>query len=469
MKTGRRILKNMLSLSAAEIANKGISLITLAYMARVLTPEGLGIIGWANALVLYFVFFVDLGYNVVGPREIAKKPEQMQKYVNNISTIKILFAVSSYSILLIVTYFIDKPLESKYVLLISGLNVFANSILFNWVFQGIEKMEIIAIRQVTTSVLNLIGVFIFIENQNDILLAMAIMIGSLILNSVWMFLYYIRLYGWIKFEFDFKFWKVLLKASTPIALSLFIVTLYNNFSIFLLGILRSDFETGIYVVAYKVLTFVLIPTGILQYAFLPVLARSTTLEDKRKFAGKYILLTYIFGTIITCGFLTFAEYITILGFGNDYSQSIIIVQLLMVSGLLAYINVSYSAPLLSWNCEKKIFVAMSFGGIVNIILNLILIPDYGAKGAGISSIFTEFTVLIGLLIIFYSAVKKTFLIDFIIVLFFAVISCTAGFYLMKFGLYTILSGLISLLIFITFILIFKIISIDELKALLKKN
>ncbi len=469
METGRRIFKNMMSLSVAEIANKGIAFITFTYLARVLTPEGLGIFGWAQAFVIYFVFIVDLGFNVVGPREIARFPNKIRKYVNNITSIKVSFALILYFFLLIATYFLDKPVEVKYVLLISGLNIFANSILFNWVFQGIEKMGIIAIRQVTTSVLNLIGVLIFVNNHGDIILAMSIIIGSLLLNSLWMFFYYIKLYGWIKLEFDFKFWKKLLTSSIPIAVTIFITVLYNNFSIFLLGIMKSDYDTGIYVVAFRVLAFIIIPTGIIQYAFMTQLARSLTIEDKHKFTGKYVLLTFLIGTIITTGFFTFADYITIMGFRSAYKDSVIIVQLLMIAGLLAYINVSYSAPLLSWNHEKKIFWAMAAGGVVNITLNLLLIPKYGAVGAGITAIFTEFTVMIGLGIIIYKTIKKTYLFSFIIILSYAVISCLAGYYLMKTGLHPLAAGIIALFIFVLINFIFKTITISEIKETLKKN
>jgi O-antigen/teichoic acid export membrane protein len=310
---------------------------------------------------------------------------------------------------------------------------------------------------------------VFVHDKDDIILAMSIIIGSLFLNSLWMFFYYIKLYGWIKFEFDIKFWKELLKSSIPIAVTIFITILYNNFSIFLLGSIKSDYETGIYVVAFKVLTFVLIPTGIIQYAFMPQLARSQTIEEKLKFSGKYILLTLLFGTIITAGFFTFSEYITITGFGKEYYDSVVIVQLLMVAGILAYVNVSYTAPLLSWNYEKKVFWAMAAGGIVNISINLILVPSYGAIGAGIASICTEFTVMIGLGLIIYSAIKKTYLVIFFNILLYALVSCLIGYYLMENYLPPFIAGIISLFTFVIINIVFRTITVSEIKDYLGKN
>ena len=469
MKTGRRIFKNMLSLSVAEIANKGIALVTMAYLARVIQPEGFGIIGWANALVVYFVFLVDLGFNVIGPREIAKFPEKIKDLVNSITSIKISFSLILYLILAVLVFFMNKPIEVKIVVLISGLNIFANSILFNWVFQGIEKMEIIAIRQVTTSLLNLFGIFILVHSPADVIIAMSVTIGSMLINSIWMLFYYIKLYGGIKFKYDFSLWKELLASSLPVALTMFITILYNNLSMFLLGLMRSDYEVGIYSAAFRVLAFALVPTGILQNAFIPQLARSSSIQEKHKFTEKYVLFTFIFGAIITAGFFTFSDYIVNVGFGYKFADSSLILKLLMVTGILAFMNVSYSAPLLSWKYERKIFWAMGVGGIVNISLNIILIPYYGAVGAAIAAISTEFAVFIGLSIIMYSAIQKLYLISLLKVLLYALLSCFAGYQLMNIGIHAIIAGSVSIVLFGLINFVFKTVTIEEVKMYLKKN
>lgn len=469
MKTGRRIFKNMLSLSLAEIANKGIAFITMAYLLRVLMPSNSGILAWANAFVIYFVFIVDLGFNIVGPREIAKFPDKIRKYVNNITSIKVSFSVVLYAILAVSVLIMNKPLEVKYIVLISGLNIFANSILFNWVFQGIERMEVIAIRQITTSLMNLIGTLLLVHSPEHIVIAMSVTIGSMLINSLWMFFYYIKLFGKISFEYNFGFWKKLLSSSLPVALTMFITILYNNFSMFLLGIMRTDHETGIYFAAFRVMAFSLLPSGILQSAFIPQLSRSLTLEDRQRFTEKYIMFTILFGAIFTACIFTYSDYITGISFGIDYRESSYILKLLMITGLLAFVNVSYSAPLLAWNYEKKIFWAMVTGGIVNIVLNFILIPQFGAQGAAIAAICTEGTVLIGLSIIMYSAIGKLYMSKFIIFMLYAIVSAVAGYMLMMNGLHPMIAGTISLMIYILINFVFKTITISEVKMYLTKK
>ena len=141
----------------------------------------------------------------------------------------------------------------------------------------------------------------------------------------------------------------------------------------------------------------------------------------------------------------------------------------MVTGILAFMNVSYSAPLLSWKYERKIFWAMGVGGIVNISLNIILIPYYGAVGAAIAAISTEFAVFIGLSIIMYSAIQKLYLISLLKVLLYALLSCFAGYQLMNIGIHAIIAGSVSIVLFGLINFVFKTVTIEEVKMYLKKN
>ncbi|MDQ1265912.1 MAG: hypothetical protein QG635_1064, partial [Bacteroidota bacterium] len=117
MKTSKIVLKNMFSLSVAEAANKGITFITVAYLARVINPDGFGIIGYAQALTAYFILFVNLGFDTYGMREISRNPSNFGKLVNSILSLRFSLASISYLLLIIVVLILNKPSETKYVIL----------------------------------------------------------------------------------------------------------------------------------------------------------------------------------------------------------------------------------------------------------------------------------------------------------------------------------------------------------------
>jgi O-antigen/teichoic acid export membrane protein len=116
--------------------------------------------------------------------------------------------------------------------------------------------------------MNLAGVLIFVHYPEDTLIAMFVLSGSMALNSIWMIVYYMRHYGKIKFDFDTKFWKNLIKAAVPIGMIFFIVTIYNNLNLSMLGFMHDDKSyAGYYFAAYKILILAIIPTNIIQNAF----------------------------------------------------------------------------------------------------------------------------------------------------------------------------------------------------------
>ena len=311
----------MASLSLAEIANKGITLITTAYLARVISPEGYGIIGFATSFVAYFVFLVSLGFDTVGSRETAKPENSIPKYVNSILSIRFLLSVAAYAVLATIVILLDKPLMVKYVLLIAGLNIFSNALLLNWLFIGIEKMEIIALRQIITGLLNLAGVVIFVHGYADTITAMAVMAGSLALNTGWMLVYYIKKFGRIKFDFDLPFWKILFRSSIMIGMAFFIVVITNNLNMVMLGFMRTDYETGLYNAAYKLLLLSLVPSQVIQNAFFPNFSRMKAEDDRKNIMEKYNLLLFFSGTFIAVFLIVFSDFVVETTFGEAYTES----------------------------------------------------------------------------------------------------------------------------------------------------
>lgn len=469
MQASRKILKNMFSLSIAEIANKGIQFVTNFYIARVILPVGFGIIGFANSFVVYFLLIVNLGFNTVGTREVAKYPKFLNKYVDSILTMRLILSIFAYLALFIVVYFLDKPIEVKYVLWIIGLNLFSNAIMLDWLYQGIERMEFLALRQVITSGLSLIGLVIFVHSPSDTVVAMAVTVISLAINSVWMVMLYVKQYGKIHINFEFDLWRKIMKSSIPITFSNFSVTLLNTLSMLLLGIFRTDQETGYYNAAYKILVLTMVPTTIIQNTFFPLLSKSNTVEERRNITKKYATLMFICGTFVGVSFFTFSDFIVGTSFGPEYKGTNDILRILMITSIIVSINLSFTPALVAWKKEKQVMYAISIAGVVSTVLNFLLIPHYGTLGAAYTTICSELTVAIGLSVVFYKTIKKLYYFDFFKLLIFSLVSCFIGYLLFKASIPAAVSFFISFVIFVLFNIIFKTFTIQELKRYFAKE
>lgn len=467
-----KILKNIFSLSVAEIANKGLVYLGFTYLARTITPEGTGIINYAMTYMLYFGIVVNLGFSTIGTREIAKDLNSLNKYVNSILTMRFFLAVICYAALFLSVYYSSGTIEEKSALLITGLNLFVNAIQLDWVFQGTERMEILGLRQVITSVMNLAGFLIFIHSRNDAVLSIIISSSSLAINMIWLMIVYIKMYGKISFYFNKELWKKILEAAIPISFSFIFLTVLSNFNILIIKYFReaatANYEIGILSTAYKLQVLAIVPATIFQGAFFPVLSRAESIEEKKSILSKFTLLNSFIGSYIAVAGFVFAEFVIDLNFGSKYAESAYILQYLMITSMIVYFNMTKMPPLLAWKKEKAVMAAVAAAGVVNIGLNLYLIPIFGLKGAAITSIACESVYAIGLGIVFYRSVKSLFIKHFFTTGAMAVAACAAGYYLKEISGSAPLGILISFILYICLNYVFKTVTIAEIKGYLKR-
>lgn len=109
----KTILKNFVSLSGGELFSKAIAFITTIYLARVISPEGFGIIGYATAFVSYFLLFIDFGFDIISVKKIANDKSQIEKYVNNIISFRLLIASIAFLVFGMVLFFINEILDNN--------------------------------------------------------------------------------------------------------------------------------------------------------------------------------------------------------------------------------------------------------------------------------------------------------------------------------------------------------------------
>ena len=407
--SSNQIIKNLVTLTSAEILSKAIALITAVYLARILKPEGFGILGFATAFVSYFLIVVDFGFNTYGTREVAKDKKLIEKLVNNILTIRLVFAVILFLIFAVVVLLIDKPETVKIVLLITGVNLFNNAITINWVFNGIEKMEVISIKQISANALALIGLLVFIHSDKSIIGAAIIISSSAILSSIGLIQFYRKTINKISFSIDLEFCKKLLSESLPILFSAFMIAIYYNLDMVMLGYMKTEADVGIYNAAYKILLVGIIPFTLILNSFFPTLSKiglTKSLEFKKVISQYGTLLISSAIIISSIIFFNAGELIQIL-FGKQFLKASIPLSILSLNILVIGTNIFFGNPLIAWGKQKQYSFAIALGAVANIILNILLIPKYSYSGAAFSTLLSEVVVFAGVFILF---LKNTIII-----------------------------------------------------------
>ncbi len=409
MSTAKRVLKNFLSLSVAQIITKALGIFVTAYLARTIKAEGLGKIGFALAIVAYFTLFVDLGLSTFGVREIARSRDKIKKYVNNILTIRLVASIIGFISILIFAYFIPKSQEIKYLIIFFGLNVFAISFNIGWVFQGIEKMELQAVSEVIQQIVYAILIFLIIKSPDELLKIPFISIGTVFLSTIILVLIFVKKFGIVRMNFDFPFWRKILKQSLPMWFMGAMATIHLNFDFIMLGFMKSEEVVGWYSAAYKIVLLVGMLRVLTGRVFLPPLSR--THNDKSKLenvSGIYSRIMFGMSIPIGLGGTILAPYIIKLIYGKGFSESVLPFQILIWSIVIAFFCAVYSNSLLAWNREKKVMAIVGIGAVTNIIFNFILIPKFSLIGAAVATVVAEFTIFFGAYLEFQKIIKAHF-------------------------------------------------------------
>lgn len=471
MTVGKQILKNTFSLTAAELAGKGLAMVFTLYLIRTIGPANNGVFTVAKSFVQVFLVLVWLGFDQVAIREVAKDQSKLHKYMGSILTLRLIIAAVCYLFIVVFVFTFGESVNfnilTNEAILIYGLMLFGNVIFISWAFQAVERMHVLAVRSVLLYLLNLIGIILFVEGEGDLLVAIWIIVASFIINSVWMLVYYLKNYGLPDFKVDIKFWKPLISESIRVGLVFMVVTFYSIIGVQLLSYFHDDVETGIYGAAFQIVVLLLIPSGILQGAFFPQLSKLTTRDERDVIISKYILINVIAGVFMSFSLFVFSSAIVDV-LGEKYAETDLLLKYLSLTVLIQYISTSYFSPLIAWKKERTVVFANVAGLVINILVNILLIPRYGYYGAAIGTIACEFAVLSVLIYIFKKEQSTIYLKNILMIIAIALPTYLLGYEMLRFGVNIYLTFVINSFVFCGLIFQFRLVTITEIKLLIAK-
>jgi O-antigen/teichoic acid export membrane protein len=402
---------NFLFDSFLKVTNILFPLITFPYLARVLTPYGLGQYEFLQSIVNLFIIFSQFGVPLYAVRllsSVRTNKFSLSKTFRELFMINTFSAIITYLFFVIFVFF-ENRIDFT-ISLIFGLNLFFSTLSVEWLFQSLEKYSLITIRSFIIKILSLFLIFLMVKSREDLTIYLLILVFSNFLNGLFNFVYSRKF-----IDYNSKLKLNLFQHFKPIFTFFIInisITLYVNLDKIMLGYIKSDYEVGIYSTGLKIIKLlIVILTSYGSVAFPRI---SLYFSDGNKYellnifrrTLKFILILSI--PLITFLFLTSELFIISIG-GVEYINSIsvfrIFIPLLLILPLSNFLGLQV---LMVNKKEKIIFLSTSVGAIVNIILNLILIPNFSFNGAAFATLIAEFLVTLIQFIFTYKLIKTIF-------------------------------------------------------------
>ena len=394
MNTLQKITKNIGVVFISQIITYLLGFFVVIYTARYLGANGFGIISLALSISAIFGVFVDMGLSTLMIREVARDKSLSNKYISNNAVMKVFLSFLTFGFLALSVNIIGyNPLVNSIIYLIT-LSVIITSFsgILTSIFQSNEKMEYSSLANILSSVIMLSGTLIGIYYGFNITYFASIYVVTSILVFIYNLIVYLSKFSLIKLEIDLTFWKSTIKEAWPFGIIFLSGMLYTYVDSIMLSILKGTEAVGWYSAAYRLMYIALILPTAINTAIFPVMSRlysnssreSLTLLYERYF--KYMIMIGI-----PIGFATtlLSKNLILFIYGSGYVESIIALQILVWAIVFTFVGASYIQLLQSTNRQLIVTKISIVCLVINIILNLILIPNYSYVGASIATFFTE--------------------------------------------------------------------------------
>ena len=398
----RQLKTNILSLSVLQVGNYLVPLITLPYLTRVLGVDGFGQVGFATAFTMYFVLFVDWGFNLSSTRDVSvRRADKIARSIIFWETIlaRLFLTASSAIVLLILTTCITKLEEHSVLYFMGMLQVLASTISTAFYYQGIEQMGAMALINLAVRLSAVPLLIIFVQKADDVVLAFAVQTSCFFIASLLNFILLLRSgeLSWARPSFTSAYKRLV--AAFPLFLSSAGTSLYTNSNAVILGFVASEAAVGYFVAGFTLVKAVVGLSAPFAQAVFPRVSHLLSNGESLGFTfiKKMVALQVLLGLFLSIGLLAFAPWGVSLLYGDAFQETVFVVAWLSGLPLMVCLASALGMQILVPSGQSQWFAGvLLMCGILNCILLLPLGYAWGAAGAAIVVLCTECGIMVGM-------------------------------------------------------------------------
>ena len=361
-------------------------LISFPYVSRILLPEGTGKVSFATSLISYFVMFAQLGIPTYGVRACAKVRDDkrlLSKTAHELLTINLIMTAISYAALAVALIFVPRLREDRLLYIVVSATVFFTSIGMEWLYKALEQYTYIAVRSIIFKAVALVAMFVLVHEKEDYVIYGGISILASSASYVMNFFHarkyiYMRPMGRLDLRPHLKAVMVFFAMSCA-------STIYTHLDTVMLGFMDTDTTVGYYNAAVRIKNILVSIVTSLGTVLLPRAAyyvEHKLWDEFRDISRKAMNFTLAAATPMMLYFILFAQDGIFLLSGEEYAGSILPMQLAMPTLLfIGMSNIFGIQILVPMGKETWVLGSIICGAVVDTVLNVTLIPPFGAAGA----------------------------------------------------------------------------------------
>jgi O-antigen/teichoic acid export membrane protein len=376
-------------------------IVTFPYAARVLQPEGIGVVNFQNSIIGYIVLFTSLGIPLYAVREIAKCRNDIElrdRTTVEITLLSIILSLLGYVVVWLLGEYVPRIHEEATLFYILSLTIIFTGIGVQWFYQGVEDFLFITVRGLIFRLLFAICLFVFVKDKGDLLIYGIVIVGSTVGNYLINFIHLRKYIHLVSIK-----WKQLnitrhIQPALRVFLLNVVISIYIRLNIIMLGFMTDDRAVGLFTSGMKIthiLTVIITSLGTVMLPRCSHLIGENKIDEFNAVMSKTYHLLMFSAIPITVGIILLARPITLCFCGADYHEAIPVViytaPTIIFIGLTNIIGIQILYP---YGKENLVIISTLVAAVLNVILNILLIPPFAEMGAAVSTLLSEFAVLL---------------------------------------------------------------------------
>lgn len=402
------LVRNNLFFSFLTSITKSIANLFLFFMiARFVSVSEFGQFSFSYMIAILISIVVDYGYGIRLPIEVSKFKDKISDYTVSTFKLKSYIAIIVITILFLlnITILSNQTFNLVFLLTFSTI-LYCLGVHFLLPFRSIDKFQIESWVITISNIMVLISSYLLLKNNFGLIQVSYAIIFSRIVLLIISFIVYCNY-----FNFIFKTTKTNIgteiRLAFPFMLHVFIAFSYLNIDSIIIKEYSSNYNLGIYQAGMRALAGFLLFTEVINNVLIPKISSSAS---NKKILKKYFIYFFKLSLFIGCFILliinVYNEELVRLFFGEKYFQLSQYIYLFSIIVFIRYASIAYGCILSIFHKQKERLYILIFSLTMIVLLDLIIVPIHGIKGALVVSICAHIFIFISYAIISHRIIKR---------------------------------------------------------------
>ena len=384
------------------------------WIARYLGPTQFGLLSYAQSFVGFFGAIAALGFDSVLVRELVKNSSLSKDFLGTAFILKLIATLFSILLLYFISIIVNDKYENMLIMIISISLIFKAFNVIDIFFQSkvISKYSVYSniFALFVSSIVKILLIFF----KAPLIAFVFVIVFETFLVSISYLYWYLKVSGeffFKKIKFNFNIAKNLLKSGLPLLLSSMAVALYMRVDQIMIQNMIDSRAVGNYAVAVKLSEVFYFFPGIIVNSLFPSVITAKKMSDKLYYERfKFLfMLVFVICLISDLIIVVFGKDIIDLLYGEKYLDASKVLIIHIWTGIFVSLGLVSGKWYIIENLENYLFFRTVLGLILNIILNLFLIPILNIEGAAIATLISQ--IFVGYFFdLFFSKTQKLFFI-----------------------------------------------------------